>query len=168
MIDWYELVEREGNSVWRTIHRLVRNHADADECFQETFMAAYRLSQREKIANWPPLLQRLAIARAIDRLRQRSSRSRREDPIDAAQAVTHRPDASARLELEERAQAFRWALAQLPAEQAELFCLHELEGWSCQQVGDQFSMSTGAVAAQLHRTRGKLKQMLEPKLHPQS
>src|SRR6185369_10019318 len=100
MIDWYELVQREGNSVWRTINRLVRNHADADECFQETFMAAYRLSQRQEIANWPPLLNRLAIARAIDRLRQRLSRNRREDPIDAARAVTHRPNASARLELE--------------------------------------------------------------------
>jgi len=48
MIDWDELMRREGSAVWRTACRLLRNQADADECFQETFLAALELSNRQR------------------------------------------------------------------------------------------------------------------------
>ena len=79
MVDWDELVHLEGVAVWRTIYRLVQNQADADEYLQETFVAAVKLSNHQAVGNWRSLLKRLAIARAVDCVRQRLRRTRRED-----------------------------------------------------------------------------------------
>jgi DNA-directed RNA polymerase specialized sigma24 family protein len=49
MIDWDELVRHEGPAVWRTAYRIVRNGADADECFQEALLAALRVSDRQPV-----------------------------------------------------------------------------------------------------------------------
>ena len=96
MIDWDSLLHREGSAVWRTIYRLVRNQADADECFQETFLAALELSSRETVRNWPALLQQLATRRAVDRIRKRLRRKRLEELADLtlAEAAHCRPIAA--------------------------------------------------------------------------
>jgi RNA polymerase sigma-70 factor (ECF subfamily) len=163
MVDWDELIRREGSAVWRTAYRVVRNAADADECFQETFLAALELSRRQPIANWPALLQRVATSRAIDRVRKKLRRRGREETIDLAMGEAWATDPSQHAEDVELSGALRWALAQLPGRQAEAFCLHELGDWSNQQIADQFGISTGAVGAMLHRTRQKLQELLKMK-----
>ena len=87
-------MRREGSAVWRTAYRLVRNQADADECFQETFLAALEVSNRQPVRNWPALLQRLATSRAIDRVRKRLRRRRREEVADLALAEAAQCDPS--------------------------------------------------------------------------
>ena len=160
MIDWDELMRREGSAVWRTAYRVVRNEADADECFQETFLTALELSNRQPVRNWPALLQRVATSRAIDRVRKRLRRSRREEIADLAQAESAPSNPAQQAEAEELSSALRWALVQLPARQAEAFCLHELGDWSYQQIADQFGTSANAVGVLLHRTRRKLQELL--------
>jgi len=164
MVDWDELVRREGPAVWRTIYRLVQNQADADECLQETFVAAVKLSNYQAVGNWQALLKRLAIARAVDCVRQRLRRTRREDAIDVAMIAATVPDPHEQAETAELATALRWALAQIPARSAEVFCLHELEGWSYQEIGDQLSLSSNAIGVLLHRTRQKLRKLLSNSL----
>jgi RNA polymerase sigma-70 factor (ECF subfamily) len=63
-------------------------------------------------------------------------------------------------EAAELADELRWALAQLPARSAEVFCLHELEGWTYEEIGAQCSLSGNAVGALLHRTKSKLRKLL--------
>ena len=46
-----------------------RSDADAADCFQSTFLAAFQLSNREQVRHWPAVLVRLATARSIERLR---------------------------------------------------------------------------------------------------
>jgi RNA polymerase sigma factor (sigma-70 family) len=69
--DWQTIVTECGPLVWRTAYRLLGNHADTADCFQETFLAALELSRRQPVRNMSGLLVRLATTRAIDRLRQR-------------------------------------------------------------------------------------------------
>jgi RNA polymerase sigma-70 factor (ECF subfamily) len=161
MIDWDDLMRREGSAVWRTAYRIVRNRADADECFQEAFLAAFELARRQPVRNWTALLQRLATHRAIDRVRRRLRRRRREEIADLAQAEGAPADPAQHAEAEELASDLRRALARLPARQAEAFCLHELADWSCQQIADEYGMSAGAVGVMLHRTRQKLQELLK-------
>src|SRR5215207_5995838 len=84
MPDWEAIVGREGPAIWRTIWRFVRNRADADECFQETFISALELSRRSHnpVTHWRAMLKRMATARAIDRLRQRTRERSHEEPLD--------------------------------------------------------------------------------------
>lgn len=168
MVDWDELVRREGPTIWRTIYRLVHNQADADECLQETFVAAVRLSHHQSVGNWQALLKRLAVARAVDCIRQRLRRTSREDTTDIASVAAPTRAPYERAEAAELAGALRWALAQVPARSAEIFCLHELEGWSYQEIGDHFSMSSSAVGVQLHRLRRKLQKLLSSALERQA
>lgn len=161
MIDWDELMQREGSTVWRTAYRLLRNQADADECFQETFLAALKVSNRQPVRNWQALLKRLATTRAIDRIRKRMRRRRREEVADLAQVEAAQIDPSQEAEAAELSSALRWAIAQLPTRQAEVFCLHELGEWSYQEIADQLGTSSNAVGVVLHRARQKLQELLK-------
>src|SRR6476660_9672091 len=82
MPDWQSILSQDGPAVWRTAYRLLGNRADADECFQETFLAALSFSRRADVESWGALLHRLATARAIDRLRQRQRRNIRHAMVD--------------------------------------------------------------------------------------
>jgi RNA polymerase sigma-70 factor (ECF subfamily) len=160
MIDWDEIVRREGPAVWHAIYRLVRNRADADECFQETFVAAVSFSNRNVADHWPSLLRRLAIARAVDRLRRRAHRARYENRVEAVTAVAKQMDPRQMAETAELADTLRTAIAKIPPRSAEAFCLHELEGWSYEQIADHLSISSGAVGTMLHRARRRLQTLL--------
>ncbi len=121
MIDWDNLLVREGAAVWRTVYRLVRHQADAEECFQETFLAALEVADRERVENWPGLLQRLATARGIDRLRKRVRRRRQEEIADLALCESAEAGPAQQAEAAELGVALRWALAQLSAHKPNCF-----------------------------------------------
>ncbi len=160
MPDWQEILRRDGPAVWRIAYRLLNNRADADECFQETFLAALELSRRQTVRNWPALLQRLAAARAVDRLRGRCRQRRREQTADWNTLAGNEPQPSRGAEEAELIQRLRDALAQIPAQQAEVFYLHVLEEWSYQEIAEQLSLSINAVGVLLHRARKRLRQLL--------
>lgn len=161
MTDWEELMRREGPAVWRSVYRLIRNRADADECFQETFLAALEVSRRQLVSNWPALLQRLAARRAIDRLRQRLRRRKREEVADLALAEATDDEPSECAEAAELAGELCAAIARLPVRQAEVFCLHELGDWSYQQIAEHLGITVSAVGVSLHRARQKLQRHLK-------
>jgi RNA polymerase sigma factor (sigma-70 family) len=161
MIDWDDTIRREGPAVWRTVYRLVRNQADADECFQETFLAALEVSNRQPVRNWTALLQRLATSRAIDRIRKRVRRKQHEEAADLTVAEGSEADPSQHAEAAELAGSLRWAIAQLPAKQAEVFCLHHLGDWNNQQIADQLGITANSVGVILHRSRQRLKELLK-------
>lgn len=160
MPDWDEILRREGPAVWRTVYRVVGNQADAEECFQETFLAALQVARREPVQSWRALLLRLAAARAVDRLRQRCRRARRAEVPDWEAVPGPAPPPSRGAEDRELAQRLREALAQIPPKQAEVFCLHCLDGWSYQEIARQLGASTDAVGVLLHRARRRLRELL--------
>ena len=54
----------------------------------------------------------------------------------------------------------RRALAKLPAEDAELFVLCYLEGYSYSELAEQFQAERGTIASRLHRIRAVLQKHL--------
>lgn len=160
MIDWQAIMARDGPAAWRAAYRVVGNRADADECLQEAFLGALAVSRREPIENWRALLQRLATARAVDRLRERTRRRAREDAteLDDLGGADEPPSRGA--EEAELAGRLREALAELPAKQAEVFCLHHLEAWSYREIAGRLAITVDSVGVLLHRARGRLRDRL--------
>jgi RNA polymerase sigma-70 factor (ECF subfamily) len=160
MPDWQAILSREGPAVWQTAYWLLGNQADADECFQEAFLAALEVACREPVHCWRALLKRLAAARALDRLRQRRRHNSRTEVADLDSVPSTEPAPSQSVEDQELAQRLRTALAQLPPKQAEVFCLHCLDGESYEEIARHLTLSTGAVGVVLHRARQRLRKLL--------
>ena len=172
-VDWDGLVAREGPAVWRAVRRLVGNDADAEDVFQETFIAALELARREPVRQWRGLLLRLGHARAIDRLRQRYRRGAHEGPATADEVsaegnfeavASGRPLPHEMAEAAELSGRLRAALGELPEKQAEVFTLFCLEGWTYQEISEHLDASIDAVGVMLHRARGRLKTLLGEKV----
>lgn len=157
MLDWGSILAEHGSTVWRTVYRLLDHHADALDCYQETFLAAFRFAERHDVADWSSFLVSVASRRAMDRLRQRYRSRKLFIPIDQAPEPSNDLDgpfqqARAR-ELLERV---RHGMAELPAKQAEVFWLSCLEGLSHQQVAEQMEIPAAEVRVLLHRARVRL------------
>ncbi len=159
MIDWEEVVRKHGAAVWRTVYRLLNHHADAADCYQQTFVAAVELAGRAAVENWAALLKRIATRRAIDRLRKRSRESLddvaglRDEPVSGDCPVE---DAR----YSELMQKVRDSLAQMPSKQAEIFCLRCVEGLTYREVARELGLPQNEVGVLLHRARARLQQIL--------
>src|SRR5690242_14067631 len=124
MIDWQAISRQYGSLVWRTGYRLLGSDADAADCFQETFLCALDVSKRQAVRNWPALLQRLATARALDLLRRRKRETRsRVEAAEWEQVASEELGPDRRVEDAEFMESLRAAVAKLPGQQGEVFCL---------------------------------------------
>lgn len=159
MPDWQEILRRDGPAVWRTGYRLLGNQADADECFQETFLAALKVSRRESVRHWRGILVRLAAARAVDRLRDRR-RNSHVQATDLSGVIGSEPQPHQIAEDAELSERLRTALARIPRKQAQVFCLHCLEGWSYLEIAQDLEISVNAVGVFLHRGRKQLRALM--------
>ena len=163
MTDWKTIVDRHGQLVWATACRLLGNHADASDCFQETFLEAIKLARREPVRDWCSLLRHLATARALDFLRVRYRQHKRTDALaDPTTAVSREADPGQEAEASELADRLRTALARLPHEQAEVFCLSCLDKLSYREIAERLKLTTNTVGVLLHRARGRLRKLLVP------
>ena len=162
MTDWPMILAEHGAAVWRTVYRLLDHHADAQDCYQETFLAAWRFAERQPVADWASFLTSLATRRAMDRLRQRYRNQVRVIAIDGApepssEAESPLGHASAN-ELMDR---MRVGMAELPDKQAEVFWLSCVEGLSHQQISGRMEILPGEVRVLLHRARTRLREILD-------
>lgn len=167
MIDWAEVVNRHTGMVWKTAYRVLGNRADAFDCLQDTFLAAVQFSQRQEVRDWPALLQHLAAARAIDRLRRRTSEAKHRDGLaDVSNIPARDPGPAKQAEDAELVERLRGALAKLPDHQAEAYYLRCVVGLSYEQIAVQLGIQPGTVGSLLHRARDRLRVMFDPCMQP--
>jgi RNA polymerase sigma-70 factor, ECF subfamily len=163
MTDWETIVEQHGGIVWQTVFRLLGNHSDASDCFQETFLDAVKLARREPVRDWIAVLRHLATARALDFLRARCrNRNRTKLLADGDVLVGREADPVLNAQAGELADRLRTALSQLPRQQAEVFCMISLECWSYDETARRLQLTVNAVGVLLHRARQRLRELLEP------
>lgn len=162
MIDWRSILAEHGSAVWRTAYRLLNNHADATDCYQETFIAAWRCAQRETIRDWASFLTGLATRRAIDELRRRCrSRSRFLEIASVPEPGSEADCPLQQARITELLDRVRMVLAGLPDKQAEVFWLSSIEELSNQQISECMQVSVGEVRVLLHRARAHVRARIE-------
>jgi len=162
VIDWQIIIEKHGPAVWQTAYRLLGNRTDAADCFQETFVCALELSQRQRIRNISALLTRLATTRAIDQLRRRSRQSHCNAVSADWDAVPGTNPGPAQMSQQrELIAGLRTVLAQLPPQEAQVFCMRHLNDMSYRQIAKALGIKTNAAGVLLHRARAKLRKSLD-------
>ena len=149
---WEEFVTKHAQNVIDAALRVVGNPADADDVAQEVFLEIFRNQRMVEIADQPGLVRTIATRRALDRLRRRKQAielngheldSREADPSENAIAA-------------ELDQQLRDAIVNLPAREAEVFCLSAFEGYSASEIAELLNIAKGAVAKALCRARARL------------
>jgi RNA polymerase sigma-70 factor (ECF subfamily) len=159
--EWASIVREHTPLVWRTAYRLLADDADANDCFQEAFFAAWTVAQREPVKNWPGLLTRIATARALNQLRhRRRHRAATMAAIDEQRSTSIDPHADA--EAAELTHHLRDALADLPKQHSEAYCLRHLNDFSYEQIATELGMTSSAVGVALHRATARLRAALTP------
>jgi RNA polymerase sigma-70 factor (ECF subfamily) len=162
MTDWPSIVAEHGPAVWRTVYRLLGHDADARDCYQETFLAAWRFVERQPVADWAAFLRTLATRRATDRLRLRYRDRVRVTAIDGLPEPTCEAESPLRhAQARELMDRVREAMAGLPDKQAEVFWLSCVEGLSHQQISERMEIPPGEVRVLLHRGRRHLRAVLD-------
>ena len=146
--------------MWKIVYRLLSNYQDAQDCFQETFLSALETAQSEPVRNFCALLTKIATARAIDRLRRRY-RCDANGRINIDALANSDPGPDGQLHSTELAEQLRQALAKLHTQEAEVFCLRFINDLSYRQIAKMTGLKRNAVGVMLHRTRMRLREILE-------
>ena len=143
------LYDQHYETVFRAAFRVTGSPADAEDVLQTVFLRVLTRSEQDEAARWPAAyFRRAAVNAAVDLLRRRVVHA--ETPYDD---VAPHAAVEPALLLKEQ---LRRAIATLDAEDATLFLLRYVEGFSNQELADLFGLEKNNVAVRLHRIRLRL------------
>ena len=153
-----EFYDRHVEKVFRLAHRLAGDPSLARDYTQETFVRAFeRLSQFRGDAALATWICSIAVSVSLNGLKSAGLRRQREMSLDDAPeiAITRResnPDLKERL----------WsAIDALPDGYRAVFVMHDVEGYTHEEIGVALDIESGTSKAQLFRARGKLRAALK-------
>jgi RNA polymerase sigma-70 factor, ECF subfamily len=155
------LVTRHRRAVYSVCYRFVRQHDDAADLTQDTFVRAWKaLGRFRGQARFSTWIYRIAVNVSLNRVGARTP------PTDAADfdlmADGRGPAPGDGLALEERKVAVRRAIQALPPRQRTALILRTYHELSHQEVADIVGTSVGAVKANVFHALANLRKRLEP------
>src|SRR6516164_7175396 len=149
------LVRRHAPMVWRLCDRLLRNHHDAEDAFQATFLVLVKKAAdvpREAVANWLYGVARQAALRARATAAKRGRRERQVVNLPES-AMEDVRDTDQQFVLDEM-------LSRLPDNYRGVIVLCDLEGLTRKEAARQLAIPEGSVASRLARARALLAKRL--------
>ena len=166
-----ELVRRYRQKIYSLAYQLLRNHLDADEVVQETFVRVFkRRKELIHVKYFSTFLIRIATNYSIDLLRKRKSQSAMSDDSSSLPGVIQLDLArrvatpSEKLDNKRIMEEVARALDQLPPKQRATAILHDIEGYSKSEIAEAFECPEATVRSNLHIARSKLKKILRQRL----
>lgn len=162
-----ELARRLQEKVYRTIFGMTRNHQDAADLTQETFMYAYKalreFKQKSSFYTW---VYRIAVNLTLNFLKKKGREKGRQDfeddasVIDKAAYAALSPEGdSLKRELKEKLDE---AIESLPLPYKASFNLVVFQGMSHSQAAEILGCSENTVSWRMHKARKMLQEKLKP------
>jgi len=161
-----ELFRRFETPVYSLARRLTRSTHDAEDVLQETFLEVVRSIRRFRgdgsLAGW---IRRVAASKALMKLRRRRGSALEEalseDLADAGLAVA--PEGSASSSAAERVD-LETALGRLSAVARAVIWLHDVEGYSHDEIAAMAGKTASFSKSQLARAHARLRELLAPRV----
>ena len=165
-----ELALRYQERIYNTILGLTRNHLDADDLSQETFMKAFQsLKGFKQDASFYTWVYKIAVNLALNFLKK-SGRERKktdslmfnyEQKLNPAKNISSPEDFSLKLELRTK---LKQAMNELPLAYRVAFFLVEFEGMLHKEAATVLNCSENTISWRLHKARKMLQGKLKPYL----
>ena len=151
-----QLYRRHHRRVHGVVVRLVgRAGTQAEDLTQDAFVRAWQALPafrfESTVATW---LHRLAVNTALMALRSRRSRPWHEDDDEDALLSLSVADTASQAAI---GRDLASAVAALPPRARAVLVLHDVEGWTHEEIAEALEMAVGSSKAHLHRARSLLR-----------
>lgn len=152
-----ELYARYSPRVYAVVRRLAGDDALAEDWAQEAWVRAIRaLPSFRGESAFPTWLHRIAVNSALHGQRWRTRRTSNEIPLPVAISDERRRDRPIlRITLER-------ALERLPAGMRQVLVLHDVEGYTHEEIAAVMGITPGTSKSQLFKARAKMRELLGP------
>jgi RNA polymerase sigma-70 factor (ECF subfamily) len=147
-----ELYRRHTSALYASALRLCGSDADAQDVIQETWIRACRAVSSFK---WKSSFRTWLIGVLVNCVREqsRNKNSKKTEPLSDDFAELSTNESGERLNLEQ-------AIAQLPTGYRHVLTLHDVEGYTHEEIGEFLSITAGTSKSQLHRARKAIRAAL--------
>lgn len=154
------LYDRFSPRVYAVVRRIAGDDDLAQDYAQEAWIRAIRaLPTFRGDARFSTWLHRIAVNAALQALRNVESRKKREAPTADGAAPDHiaAPSPTGDVFLQRR---LAQALDQLPDGMRRVLILHDVEGYTHEEIGDALGVTAGTSKSQLSKARAKMRELL--------
>lgn len=152
-----ELYRRHAPRVFAVVRRLAGDDALAEDWAQEAWIRALRaLPTFRGDARFSTWLHRIAVNSALHGRRWRNRRSRDEVSLPLTLPAHERSDGAVLRVAIER------ALDSLPPGMRQVLVLHDVEGYTHEEIGATLGISPGTSKSQLFKARARMRGVLRP------
>jgi len=156
-----ELMERHGRKLMNYLIRCLQDEGRAADLAQETFVRVYqhrnKFDARQKFSTW---LYTIASNLVRDHFRWKSHHPEIAQEQDNAMEMATELSPTEKVQADERADAVRCAVAQLPEELRTPLILAEYEERSQAEIGEILGCTAKAVETRIYRARQQLRAKL--------
>lgn len=149
------LYRRHSPAVHQFVLRLLGGDThEAEDVMQETWLRAARALERFR---WESALRTWISGIALNRVREMARKKGRQmaEVPDGWEAGAPPQDVTGRIDLER-------AMHLLPQGFRTVLVLHDVEGFTHEEIGEQLGIASGTSKSQLHRARRAMRRLLEP------
>jgi RNA polymerase sigma-70 factor (ECF subfamily) len=149
------LYDRYAPRVYAVVRRIAGDDDLAQDYAQDAWIRAIRaLPTFRGDARFSTWLHRIAVNAALQALRRHRSRDRRTAPMPEAIPVSPRLGDAL---LQERLEA---AMDRLPDGMRQVLILHDVEGYTHEEIGDVLGVTSGTSKSQLSKARARMRGLL--------
>jgi RNA polymerase sigma-70 factor, ECF subfamily len=175
------LVRRYQNRIYNAAYRVLGNTEEAEEVVQETYIRVHHnLDKFRRQSSFGAWIFRIAHNICVDLLRSKKRHRGIQllsfDPQTTAdgeessdvtlnvvsQVADEGPCPAELLDYNEQTEIIQSSLNELPEPQRMVVVLHDIEGFSYQEISEIVGTSIGTVRSRLHYGRLKLRELLDP------
>ncbi len=161
-----ETDSRYGRYLWTVAYHVLADHADSDECVNDTYYKAWEAMPPHRPLSLATFLGRIARQQAVDRYRRRSAQKRVPSEYaisldELADCVTGGDEPSTAAELTLLVEALEEFLRALSKETRLIFMWRYYFMDSIREIAERLDTSESQVKSLLHRTRNGLREHLE-------
>ena len=165
-----DIVEKYKRLVYRLAFQITKNHEDANDVMQDTFLKVYEsIHSFRKESAFETWLYRIVVNQAINLVNRRerhraaplSGTTENQIRSDLKRASNLRNDPHLSVERKELQRQVTQAVNSLPIKHRMVVILHEFEGLTHAKIASILNCSEGTVRSRLHYARKKLRERLK-------